>query len=343
MKFMELFALPQRPKSEDARFTVESDRVAASYRKICWKGSIMRKFAIFSALALLLAVGITGFASAQSEVTPETTPEATDAEVAVTLQRDACFGACPVYSVTIYTDGTVVYNGERFVEVEGEQTTTIEPKVVQQLVEGFAEAGYFDWDDEYMDMPVSDLPYVTTSVTRDGVTKTIQRYAGDSSAPLALPYLEAWIDLAAYTSQWTGVHDPLTHAQTSDTPVMTLQRTACFGMCPVYGVNIFEDGTVIYVGVRHVAETGVRIGQADPDQVDFLAMQTAQSGYFEWNDEYTRLLVTDQPSAITSLYRDGQFKSINRYDGDPDAPVGLVRFEAGIDRIANTAQWVNGA
>src|SRR5690606_31057768 len=117
----------------------------------------------------------------------------------------------------------------------------------------------------------------------------------------------------------------------------------CFGMCPVYGVNIFEDGTVIYVGVRHVAETGVRIGQADPDQVDFLAMQTAQSGYFEWNDEYTRLLVTDQPSAITSLYRDGQFKAINRYDGDPDAPVGLVRFEAGIDRIANTAQWVNGA
>ncbi len=45
----------------------------------------------------------------------------------ITLERTACFGACPVYTLSIYADGTVVYNGERFVDVEGEQTTQHRP------------------------------------------------------------------------------------------------------------------------------------------------------------------------------------------------------------------------
>ncbi|MFN8560149.1 MAG: DUF6438 domain-containing protein [Anaerolineae bacterium] len=88
-------------------------------------------------------------------------------------------------TVTIYTDGTVVYNGERFVDVEGEQTATIDPETVQQLVAGFEAAGYFGWDDEYTDMHITDLPTIITSVARDGETKQITRYAGDDSAPAA--------------------------------------------------------------------------------------------------------------------------------------------------------------
>lgn len=263
-----------------------------------------------------------------------------DAEVAVTLERTACFGACPVYEVTIYTDGTVVFEGERFVEAEGRQTTIIEPEVVQQLVEGFEEAGYFEWDDEYTEMTVSDLPTIITSVTRDGVTKQITRYAGDSNAPVALPYLEAWIDLAAYTSQWTGTSNWMNNAMSMNSPVMTLERTACFGMCPVYGLTVFEDGTVVYLGVRHVAEPGVHITSVDPGQVEFLAMQTADFGYFDWNDEYTLMLITDQPYAITSLNWGDQYKEITRYDGDPNAPIGLVRFEDRIDNIANVQQRI---
>lgn len=93
-------------------------------------------------------------------VAPRITPAAAqdnepDAEVAVTLERGACFGACPIYKVTIYTDGTVVYEGERFVEVEGRQTTNIEPEVVEQLVAGFEAAGYFDWQDEGREEKIS--------------------------------------------------------------------------------------------------------------------------------------------------------------------------------------------
>ena len=31
-------------------------------------------------------------------------------------------------------------------------------------------------------------------------------------------------------------------------PVITLERTACFGRCPMYKVKIFADGKVVYRG-----------------------------------------------------------------------------------------------
>jgi hypothetical protein len=290
----------------------------------------MSKFRMIRVLAavLLLVVSMVLPAAAQ------------EGEVAVTLERTACFGACPIYKVTLYTDGTVVYEGERFVTTEGTQTTKIEPAVVQQLVEGFEAAGYFEWDDEYTQMTITDQPSVITSVTRDGETKQITRYAGDSSAPMELPYLEAWIDLAAYTGQWTGASPWLSAVSSANMPVMTLERTACFGMCPVYGVAVFEDGSVVFLGVRYVAEPGVHTTSVDPDQVEFLAMQTADFGYFEWDDEYTDMPVTDQPTAITTLRWDDEYKQITRYDGDPNAPVGLVRFENRIDALVNVEQWV---
>ena len=40
-------------------------------------------------------------------------------EVVITLERTACFGVCPVYKLTIYGDGRVLYDGIRFVRTEG--------------------------------------------------------------------------------------------------------------------------------------------------------------------------------------------------------------------------------
>jgi hypothetical protein len=292
----------------------------------------MSKFRMIRALASALLLALVA-----SMVLPAAAQEG---EVAVTLERTACFGTCPIYKVTIYTDGTVVFEGERFVTAEGTQTLQIEPEVVQQLVEGFEAAGYFEWDDEYTEMTVSDLPTIITSVTRDGETKQITRYAGDSSAPMELPYLETWIDLAAYTSQWTGANPSITSVPSQTPLVMSLERTACFGMCPVYSVAVFEDGTAVYLGIRHVDVPGVRTTTVDPSQVEFLAMQTADFGYFNWADEYTNMPITDQTYVITSLTWEDQSKTITRYDGDPNAPIGLVRFEDRIDELVNSAQWV---
>ena len=277
----------------------------------------------------LLAVCLLGAAATQAQDT--------EANVAITLERTACFGACPVYTITILEDGTVLYNGERFVEVTGEQTSEIDPATVDMLVEAFADAGYFEWEEAYDQQTITDLPTIITSVTRDGETHRITRYAGDSNAPLALPFLETWIDEAVNTQMWTGVlPDVGTISNGMDTPVATLQRTQCFGMCPIYQAALFADGTVVYLGVANVDHIGVHIYETDADVVESVVHRAALSGYFDWEDSYEDALITDQSSVITSVRTDDGYKRIVRYLGDPNAPVGLVWVEDSIDHLVTS-------
>jgi len=99
----------------------------------------------------------------------------------------------------------VEYDGLDFVEVTGVQTTTIDAAAVQELGDTMAEAGYFNWQDAYVNQEITDLPSAVTSITlSDGTTKRIAHYYGDTSAPEALTELERLIDETANTAQWVG-------------------------------------------------------------------------------------------------------------------------------------------
>ena len=306
----------------------------------------MNRFRTLYLLILLILGAVT--VSAQ-ETTPTEEPEATsestsdttvptDAVPVITLERTACFGSCPIYTVAIYSDGTVVYNGERFVEMMGEHTSEIDPEVVAQMVQVFEDAGYFEWDEAYDTMTVSDLPYINTSVTRDGETHSIHRYTGDDSAPLALPFLEHWIDIMARTSLWTGVPFEIsTVSNGEDTPVATLEQTPCYGLCPVYSVALYADGTIVYLGIANVTNFGVHVFETEPAAIESILARAAAIGYFNLADNYDQMMMTDQSSVITSLRTDAQFKRINRYGGDPSAPVGLLWIEEAISETVNFA------
>ena len=51
----------------------------------------------------------------------------------IQLQRTACYGWCPAYSVEISGDGTVLYFGERFVATKGAKSWTIPQDKVRAL------------------------------------------------------------------------------------------------------------------------------------------------------------------------------------------------------------------
>lgn len=257
-----------------------------------------------------------------------------DANAVITLERGACFGTCPIYTLSILEDGTVLYNGENFVTVTGEQTSQIDPETVAAMVEAFANAGYFEWDEAYDTQTVSDLPTVVTSVTRDGETHRIVRYAGDSSAPLALPFLEQWIDLMTNSGLWTGVQPDVSGISNgTDTPLITLQRDPCFGFCPVYSVALYEDGTVVYTGIANVDNIGVQVYEAEALVVESIAQRAEALGYFGWQERYDQQVMTDQATVTTSIRWGDQYNRIVRYGGDPNAPVGLVWIEDYIDQL----------
>ena len=123
-------------------------------------------------------------------------------DVTITLERTACFGVCPVYKLSIHGDGTVIYEGIRFVSIEGTIKTTIGEDKIKQLVSEFQGIDYFSLEDSYEERNATDMPSAFTSLTIDGNKKTVKHYHGDFSAPKELTELESKIDEIVNSNQW---------------------------------------------------------------------------------------------------------------------------------------------
>ena len=131
-----------------------------------------------------------------------------DSAVRITLERGPCFGACPVYSVTLDGSGAVLFEGRRFVADTGISTGSVPPARVDGLVAELAAGGYFDFADRYRagepgcERYATDLPSVITEVRAGGRRKRIEHDHGCMEAPEALTRLEGRIDSVAGVARW---------------------------------------------------------------------------------------------------------------------------------------------
>ncbi len=123
----------------------------------------------------------------------------TDEPIEVTLERTACFGWCPDYTVTISGEGTIAYEGRRYVGVTGKRTAHVEPAVVRALVREFEAVDFFSLRDAYRDGDVTDMPSTFVSLRLGKRFKRIEDYV---SGPKALRDLEDRIDEVAGTRRW---------------------------------------------------------------------------------------------------------------------------------------------
>jgi hypothetical protein len=51
----------------------------------------------------------------------------------IAMERTVCQGSCPAYSVRVFTDGTLIYEGKRFVKTLGTVTKHVSPKVLREV------------------------------------------------------------------------------------------------------------------------------------------------------------------------------------------------------------------
>lgn len=130
---------------------------------------------------------------------------AKESDFVISLERTACFGHCPIYMVTLDSDGKVTYYGEMFVAVEGTQYSTLEQDDLQLLVREFEKINFYSLEDQYTDMGATDLPSAITTLIVDGKMKQVIHYHGDPNAPKKLTALEEKIDELINTAQWTEV------------------------------------------------------------------------------------------------------------------------------------------
>jgi hypothetical protein len=124
--------------------------------------------------------------------------------------------------------------------------------------------------------------------------------------------------------------------------VISLERTACFGTCPVYSLRIDSSGTISYEGKEYVATQGIQTSTIAADQFRDLIEAFAKIRFFELHNEYRTgpggVFRTDQSTALIGLTQNDRSKSITDYDY---APLDLRDLERRIERVVNVHRWIH--
>ena len=92
------------------------------------------------------------------------TPAAsTPAEPVLVYQRTPCYGRCPAYTASIFADGRVEYDGQRFVSLLGKHTLSLPPDTVAAMLAEAKRIKFTSLADRYAGH-TSDLPATLITV-----------------------------------------------------------------------------------------------------------------------------------------------------------------------------------
>ena len=131
---------------------------------------------------------------------PDTVPGAT---ALATLERTGCYGECPVYRLTVNSDGSVVYVGTRWVKVKGRQEYKLTEAQLNELQAAFDRSGFLQFHD-YDHVEGTDDDWAHVSLRRAGAVKRVRHYHGDNAAPPALNVLEDEFDRIVDSARFVG-------------------------------------------------------------------------------------------------------------------------------------------
>ena len=135
-------------------------------------------------------------------------PDADVKTLTVQLERTACYGNCPAYTVTIHGDGRVEYNGKTYVKEKGLREGRIEADQIKSLLNEFATAKFFTLSENYSGENCTryctDMPTAVTEINVREASHHVKHYYGCGGAPKALFDLESAIDKLANVERWTG-------------------------------------------------------------------------------------------------------------------------------------------
>lgn len=118
----------------------------------------------------------------------------------------------------------------------------------------------------------------------------------------------------------------------------SIERTACFGLCPTYTMTIYADGFVEYNGIRAVDKIGAYTRTISQERMDSIVTCAKEIGFMEMEDSYDDEMVMDLPSATTTVVIEGEKKSVmRRYD----FPKRILTLEKLFDNIMNSGSWLS--
>lgn len=117
---------------------------------------------------------------------------------------------------------------------------------------------------------------------------------------------------------------------------ISLERTACFGECPIYTLTLRADGTAIYRGEDYVERVGLYQGRFWKGSFERLETLVERLGFWALEPCYDNVSVTDMPSQIVTVAVGERRKTVEEYGFS--GPAELWALQVAIDAVGETVQ-----
>jgi len=121
---------------------------------------------------LLTSLIFSACAQQRKTATKRSKPEKAPDITSVNMGRGACFGRCPIYNITIHSNGLVQYKGRSFTENIGVYEKKFSPQEVAPVLQGFKDYRVDTCSATY-EQTIADLPGIYYKLIINGKEKSI--------------------------------------------------------------------------------------------------------------------------------------------------------------------------
>ena len=142
-----------------------------------------------------------------------------------------------------------------------------------------------------------------------------------------------------------GAHQLKLERPSFDT--VTMQRSGCYGPCPVYTVEISYNGKVTFKGERFVVFAGEHLGSTRPADLARLEQAIVDIGFFSLREEYQSAedgcttWATDNATVSILVSTASRQHQVTYYYGcEIDLGPSIARLSQTIDEVAHARRWV---
>lgn len=125
-------------------------------------------------------------------------------EVKYGIRKGACFGRCPIYTLSIYPNGIAKLNAERFMDKEGEYTLQLSDKTMAQLDEAYGKCDFASYPEKFPSL-IPDLPGTWITYHNGIVSKTV---FGKEDLPEALVNVQTAMEGIVKLKGWKQTSPP---------------------------------------------------------------------------------------------------------------------------------------
>ncbi len=122
--------------------------------------------------------------------------------------------------------------------------------------------------------------------------------------------------------------------------LLALERTPCFGVCPVYEAKLYSNGLLLYHGKRNTDKTGMYYAKVSKKELSSLSAFMLSNNYFELESKYPvkGKAPSDLPSCIIYFKNKNSEKRIE--DHRWETPESLSAIERKVDSLIASQQFL---